>query len=274
MRCKRLDHARDRDGEAGMKARGDHAPERRARDHRAAPATTARVQLQAIRLRCDDGERIGRCSCHRRRPCASSIIAAWPSYCTRSRQRPMAAATASNSRPQELASGALTPRSIIDVDRRHRLAGQKACETRCCRRTRCETRPADAGDDMRIGVAPGLADGLRAARHRDRLEAAPSRAKLPIVAEQEFAAPERAVVAPAEAVEHDAEHRFGIQRHTVFRHAGGEMGVMMLHLDNGDRCRSASSCRAWWTDSPDADRPRSPAAHARTARDMRRSSAR
>ena len=97
-----------------------------------------------------------------------------------------------------------------------------------------EVRPAQRRGDLRVSVAPRLADRLRAARHRDRLEAGQP-PKAAIVAAQELAAPDRAVIAPAEPVEHDAQHRRGVERHAVLRQAGGQMGVMVLHRDDRQR---------------------------------------
>ncbi len=83
-------------------------------------------------------------------------------------------------------------------------------------------------------VAPGLANCLRAARHRHRLEARQP-VKAAVAAVQEFAAPDCVVLAPTQPVEHDAEHRPGVQRHVILRQAGGEMGVVVLHRDHRKR---------------------------------------
>src|ERR671925_111004 len=54
---------------------------------------------------------------------------------------------------------------------------------------------------------------------------------VPIIAPQKLAAPDRPVLAPAEPVEHDAEHRRGAARAGVLGQTGGEGGMVVLHLD-------------------------------------------
>ena len=71
-----------------------------------------------------------------------------------------------------------------------------------------------------------------AAGHRDRRKAA-SRSVSAIIGEQEFAAPERRRLAPADAVERDAEHRRRIERAAVLGEASGDMGVMMCTSISG-----------------------------------------
>ena len=83
---------------------------------------------------------------------------------------------------------------------------------------------------MRIKVSPRFAHRLCAAGHGDRLQPRqPLVAK--IVGEQELAAPYRAVIAKAESIEHDAERRRRMERSAVLSKAGGDMGVMVLNLN-------------------------------------------
>lgn len=53
-----------------------------------------------------------------------------------------------------------------------------------------------------------------------------------VIGQQDLAAPERAIIAEAQPVERDAEHRLG-HRDLVLRHAGGDMRVVVLHLGEG-----------------------------------------
>src|SRR5271163_418638 len=89
---------------------------------------------------------------------------------------------------------------------------------------------------MGVEIAPWLARRLRAAKHRYRLEEAQALIRA-IVGEQELPAPDCFVVAPTQAVEDDAERRRSVEGMEVLREAGGDMGVMMLDLDEGDRLR-------------------------------------
>ncbi len=96
-----------------------------------------------------------------------------------------------------------------------------------------EALPAERRHEMGIGVAPGLADRLRAADHRHRLQAGEA-LEAQIVRAQELAAPDRAVDAVAEPVHHHAEHRRRVARDAVLGHAARDMGMVMLHLvENG-----------------------------------------
>ena len=84
---------------------------------------------------------------------------------------------------------------------------------------------------MRVQVPPWLANRGGATRHGDRLEhrQPPRRA---IIGQQKFAAPDRAVLAPTEAVQHDAQYGRRIERMAVLGQAGSDMGVMVLYLDH------------------------------------------
>ena len=179
-----------------------------------------------------NGERIGGARV-RSRPRASSSIAAWPSYSARSRHSPAAAATASNKPPAELDRGALTPRAIMPSSSASGFpARQRASSVPAIRSGKA--RPAERRGDLRIGVAPWLADRLRAAGHRDRFQASDA-PEATIIAQQELAAPDRAVIAPAQPVQHHAQHRRGIQRHGVLRQARGHVRVVVLHRDDRQR---------------------------------------
>ena len=100
-----------------------------------------------------------------------------------------------------------------------------------------EFNPTHLGHQMCVEVAPRLACGLGAAGHRHRLEETKS-LEAAIVGEQKFSAPDRPVVAPAEAVKHDAERRGSVERNAVFDEARRDMGVMVLGLDQRQRLRS------------------------------------
>ena len=82
---------------------------------------------------------------------------------------------------------------------------------------------------MRVGVSPGLVDGLGATWHGYRLER-PEALIVAVVGQQKFAAPEGAVVAESETVEGDAQHRRRVEADAVLGHAAGNVSVMVLHL--------------------------------------------
>ena len=106
---------------------------------------------------------------------------------------------------------------------------------------------------MGVEIAPRFARRLRAAEHRHRLEEAEAFIRA-IVGQQELAAPKRAVVAEAECrrATTPSDGR-SVERIAVFGQAGGDVGVMVLHLDERDRLpRRRGRGRAWTTDTPDA----------------------
>ena len=92
--------------------------------------------------------------------------------------------------------------------------------------------PTDRRIELSIGAAPGLADGLGAARHGTSRDApaARSRNSRP----EEFAAPQRSVGAEAEAVKSNAQDRAGIERDLVLGEAAGDMGMVMLNFREGN----------------------------------------
>ena len=118
---------------------------------------------------------------------------------------------------------------------------------------------------MRIEIAPGLAYGLSAARHGDRAHPRqPSIAE--IIGQQELAAPDRPVIAEADAVKDDAEDRRTVERISVLGETGGDMGVMMLHFENGQRVLWKPRCaRVSTTNSQGAGRSPTRPADAHTA---------
>ena len=85
---------------------------------------------------------------------------------------------------------------------------------------------------MGVGVAPGFAHRGGATRQAHGPEVADATVAA-VVADQELPAPERAVVPQAEPVHGDAEHRRGVQGTPVLAQAGGDVGVMVLHLEDG-----------------------------------------
>ena len=127
------------------------------------------------------------------------------------------------------------------IQRRARPAG-KIGEKLELGEIRRELGPAHLGHQMGVEIAPGLARGLRAAEHRDRLEQAEP-AVGAIVREQELPAPDRSVVAPSQTVEDDSERGRAVEGMEIFGEAGGDMGVMMLDLDQRNRLRGGASAR-------------------------------
>ena len=107
------------------------------------------------------------------------------------------------------------------------------------------------------GHPPRLPDRRRAARHRHRLQV-PDPLEAGQVGHQDLAAPDRAVGAPAEPVEGDADHRTGL---AVVGQAGGDVGVVVLDAGQLDGAAALSSrsraylvdrysgCRSWATTS-------------------------
>jgi hypothetical protein len=93
-----------------------------------------------------------------------------------------------------------------------------------------EARPTHLGHQVRIGVAPGLACRQVAARQAHRLEGAHA-LRLPVVGEQELAAPEAAVLAHADAVERDAEHLAAVQRPAVLAQARRDVRMVVADAD-------------------------------------------
>src|SRR5215831_2855644 len=93
-----------------------------------------------------------------------------------------------------------------------------------------EIVPARACNQVSIGVAPWLADGLHAAGHGHRFEGGEPPV-MTIVCQQELTAPDRAIFAKAESVNCDPEDGRRIKRQSVFRHTAGDVRMMMLHFD-------------------------------------------
>lgn len=84
--------------------------------------------------------------------------------------------------------------------------------------------------EVGVEISPRLAHGLRAARHGDWFE--PSDAPvIAIIGEQKLATPDRAIIAEANSIEDDPEHRHPIERIAVFGETGRDMGVVMLDFD-------------------------------------------
>ena len=92
-----------------------------------------------------------------------------------------------------------------------------------------ELSPARPSDQMRIRVAPGFANGLNAAHHRDGLESGNSPVAA-IIGEQKLTAPNRAVSAKSQTVNRNSEHGWRIHRDSVFHHATGDVRVMVLNF--------------------------------------------
>ena len=252
-------HLRDRGLERGrQRAR---APGRRHAPPAAPPASAAG--------RRPAGRRRGRAgtgaACRARSPAASSrSIAACASNSATSRI-PSSAAAASNSRPADDATGALSERATC---------------VRTSATSRGSRRPRNAaGGSVRTGVdgraavdrlraqevaqrhAVRLLDGERPAGHRRPPEPRepPVRAQ---VREEDLAAPERAVVAHAQAVVGDAQER---TRDAVLRGARRHVGVVVLDGDALRRPGSApaaylvdrySGWRSWTTTSGSRARSR------------------
>src|SRR5208282_4944167 len=87
---------------------------------------------------------------------------------------------------------------------------------------------------MRVKIAPRLARRLGAAEHRHRFEGAEP-LEMAIVCKQEFPAPDRPVVAPAQSIENNAERWRRVERNVVFGEARRDMSVMVLRFDEGQR---------------------------------------
>ena len=89
--------------------------------------------------------------------------------------------------------------------------------------------PAECLLQMGVGIAPGLTHRLDASRHRNRDKVRQPPA-LPVIRQQKFTAPQAAVTAVAQSIHRHAQHRSSVQWHAMFSHAGSNMGVVMLYL--------------------------------------------
>src|SRR5579872_1891382 len=83
---------------------------------------------------------------------------------------------------------------------------------------------------MRIEIPPRLARRLRATGHCHRLEASQSLVST-VVGQQELATPKRAIVSESESIERNTEDGRCFQRVVVFGQTSGDVGMMVLHLD-------------------------------------------
>ena len=156
------------------------------------------------------------------RASASSSIAAWASYPTRW-QTPASEETASKSRPMlDVGTQAQAGLELVRQQDPALVVGQ-------ARHAGQPGVPRDAGR-AQVGRAPS---GRGCGRRRRRPAAArtrggPTRSNAGVVGEQELAAPDRAVVAVAGAVEGDAEHR-SVTGVPVLGHRRRDVGVVVLH---------------------------------------------
>jgi hypothetical protein len=111
-----------------------------------------------------------------------------------------------------------------------------------------------------VEVPPRLARRLVSPQERDRLERAQSLG-VPVVGEQELAAPERLGLAQPQPIEDDPEHGGPRERPAVLREARRGVGMMVLHLEKGEPLDAGALSRelrrriVWVTIDDERERP-------------------